>query len=180
MAVAASMRNGDWRGGTESIVARARKQSLDATMASGKPPVDWHAWVELVANVEQAMHGGMAGVADTAFYAGLRAYLSRMNAPAEPRAAVDFLHGLAVWDYAEASRATDVLLRAAAKGDIWLDPDLLRDGAVIAKVRVGDRAAAAAAFRMLIAKSSRGITDLRTRLLYAYIADTAQGRLASR
>jgi predicted membrane-bound spermidine synthase len=180
MAVAASMRNGDWRGGTESVVARARKQTLDATMASGKPPVDWHAWVELVANVEEAIHGGMAGVADTAFYDGLRAYLSRMNAPAEPRAAVDFLHGLAVWDYAEASRATDVLLRAAAKGDIWLDPDQLRDGAVMAKVQVGDRAAAAVAFRMLIAKSTRGITDLRTRLLYSYIADTAQGRLASR
>jgi hypothetical protein len=101
-----------------------------------------------------------------------------MNAPPQPRAAIDFLHGLAVWNHAEASRAADVLLTAAAHGDLWLDPDQLRDGAVMAKVMTGDRAAAAAAFSILIPKSSRSITDLRTRLLYSYIADTAQGRLA--
>ena len=103
-----------------------------------------------------------------------------MNAPAEARAAVDFLHGLAVWDYREASRGTDVLLAAAARGDLWLDPDQLRDGAVLAKVEVGDRRTAHDAFRMLIARSARPITDLRTRLLFSYIADTTQGRLAAR
>lgn len=180
MAVAAAMRNGDPRGGTEAVIARGRRQTLDEAMASGRPPVDWHAWVEAAALVEGQLHGGMSGVADSAFYASLRAYVAKMNAPAEARAAVDFLHGLAVWDYREASRGADVLLAAAGRGDIWLDPDQLRDGAVLAKVEVGDRRAANDAFRLFIARSARPITDLRTRLLFSYIADTTQGRLAAR
>jgi hypothetical protein len=180
MSIAASMRNGDARAGTEAVAARARRQTLEATMASTRPPTDWHAWIQLAARVEEEVHGGMAGIADSAFYVDLRAYLSRMNAPAEPRAAIDFLHGMAVWDAAEASRAADVLIPAAARGDLWLDPDQLRDGTVIAKVKSGDRAGAAAAFRVLIGRSSRDVTDLRTRLLYAYIADTVQGRHSSR
>jgi hypothetical protein len=93
------------------------------------------------------------------------------------RAAIDFLHGLATWDYAQAAHAADPLLVEAAKGEVWLDPDQLRDGAVIAKLAIGDRTGARVAFRDLISGSARSVTDLRTRLLYSYIADTAATRV---
>lgn len=176
MALAAAMKNGDARAGARLKPMIADRQAFEAEMASGRPPYDWHGWIETAAHVEANVHGGMAGVADSAYYAELRAYLAKENAPAEPRAAVDFMHGLASWDFAEASRASEVLLTAASKGDLWLDPDVLRDGSVMAKLETGDRRSAFEAFKLLITKSSRPITDLRTRLLYAYIVDTTQSR----
>src|SRR5439155_1105249 len=79
------------------------------------------------------------GVADWEFYDSLHRFLARTNAPIAARASVDFMHGLAAWDYGEASRAADPLLAAARAGDLWLDPDVLRDGAVMAKLATGDR-----------------------------------------
>jgi len=118
----------------------------------------------------------MAGMVDTAFYSSLYTYLDRTHAPEVVRASVDFLHGLAAWDYPQAARAADPLIASAERGELWLDADQLRDGAVIAKLAVGDRAGARAAFRALVSRSGRSVTDLRTRLLYAYIADTVGAR----
>lgn len=179
MAVAAALRNGDRRAGAEVGLIGARRQMLDAEMATGRAPADWRVWVQSVAYVEQGLHGGMAGVADSAFYASLRRYLAKTNPPVQARASIDFLHGLAAWDFAEASRAADPLLAATAAGDLWLDADVLRDGAVMAKLATGDRRGAREAFKLLISRSSRSTTDLRTRLLYAYIADTTDARVVA-
>ncbi|HTJ21265.1 MAG TPA: fused MFS/spermidine synthase [Gemmatimonadaceae bacterium] len=172
MATAAGLRTGDSRAGPDVALIAARMQMLDAEMLSGKAPASWPVWAQSVAWVEAGVHGGMAGTADSSFYASLYAYLDRVHAPPTARAAVDFLHGLATWDYAQAARAADPLIAEAGKGELWLDGDELRDGAVIAKLAVGDRAGARAAFRGLISQSARKITDLRTRLLFSYIADT--------
>jgi hypothetical protein len=119
------------------------------------------------------MHGGTAGVADSAFYAQVRAYLARAHpaAPVEAVAAVDFLHGVASWDFAEAARASDSLVAAAARRDLWLDPDLLRDGAVMAKLAVGDREGARRAYHVLAPFTARPVTDVRTQLLAAYLVE---------
>ena len=103
-----------------------------------RAPMNWHVWVQSVASVEAALHGGMAGVVDTAFYASLRRYLDKTNAPELPRAAVI---SCTVWrrgTIAEASHAADPLLAAAGAGDLWVDADMLRDGAVMAKLATGD------------------------------------------
>lgn len=171
-AVAASLRDGDPRGGRDALIVRSQRQVLDATMASAQAPLDWHPWIESVANVEREVHGGMAGVVDTAFYARVRGFAERMKAPTDARAAIDFMHGIAAWDFAEAAHASDVLVPAAEKGDRWLDPDDLRDGTVMAKLALGDRTGARQAFRALLNQSARPISDLRTRLLYSYIADS--------
>jgi len=177
MATAAGLHSGDSRAGPDVAVIAARKQMLDAEMAAGREPADWLVWVRSVAAIEEGIHGGMSGTADEPFYASLYAYLDRVHPPAPARAAIDFLHGLATWDYAQAARAADPLLAEVGRGQLWLEPDQLRDGAVIAKLAVGDRAGARAAFRGLISRSARTITDLRTRLLYSYIADTVDTRL---
>jgi hypothetical protein len=145
-------------------------------MSSGKAPASWPVWVQSVAWVEAGVHGGMAGTADSAFYASLYAYLDHVHAPPTARAAIDFLHGLATWDYAQAARAADPLIADEVKGELWLDGDQLRDGAVVAKLAVGDRRGAGAAFHALIRRSARTITDLRTRLLYSYVADSTDAR----
>jgi len=43
--------------------------------------------------------------------------------------------------------------------------------------RVGDRTGARVVFRNLISRSSRDISDLRTRLLYSYVVDSADAHL---
>jgi hypothetical protein len=179
MASAAAAHNGDTRAGPMAGVIASRRQIVEAEMASGKPPADWHAWVQTIVGVEQMVHGGMAGVADTAFYSMLRKYVAQTKAPEAARAAVDFLHGLAAWDYAEAARAADPLVTAAASGDLWLDADMLRDGAVMAKLATGHRDEARTIFSMLMRRSARDVTDLRTRLLYSYIADTTDARVVA-
>jgi hypothetical protein len=118
-------------------------------------------------------------VADTAFYVSVRKYLAQTNAPELARASVDFMHGVAVWDYAEAARAADPLVAAAGAGQLWLDPDVLRDGAVMAKLATGHRGEARSIFRMLIGRSARDVTDMRTRLLYSYIADTTDAQIVA-
>jgi hypothetical protein len=145
---------------------------FDAGMALGKPPNDWHPWVAAAAAMERTVHGGMAGVVDTAFYKSVYAYLDRTHAPPLARASVDFLHGMAAWDFAQASRAADAVVPAEAAGDVWLNGDQLRDGAVIAKLATGDRRGARSTFISLIARSDRSSTDFRTRLLWAYVIDT--------
>jgi hypothetical protein len=91
---------------------------------------------------------------------------------------VDFLHGMAVWDASETARAAVRLLDAAKRGELWLDPDELRDGTVLARLAVGDRKGAQSAFQGLLRASTRDPTDLRTRLLWSYIEDTTAPRAA--
>jgi hypothetical protein len=170
--VAAGLHTGDPRAGKLVEVSRANRHLFEAAMASGQPPLDWHGWIAGATSIEREVHGGMAGVADTAFYAELRAYLDRMKAPEPARAVVDFMHGTAVWDFDEMARASDVLIPLAANGDRWVDPDELREGAVMAKLALGDRAGAREAFFALLRVSERPATDLRTRLIYSYIADS--------
>ena len=125
------------------------------------------------------MDGGTAGVVDESFYGRLERYLDRMKAPQEVRQAVAFMHGLAAWDFAAASRAADGLRQPAAEGLSWLPVDQLRDGAVVAKLCSGDAAGARRYFKALAARSERRPGDLRTILLQAYL-DAAEAAAARR
>jgi spermidine synthase len=172
MAVAAALRNGDTRAGDQLDMLVSAKRAMESEMAAGGSPTSWKIWTKSIAFLEASVHGGMAGVADEQFYSGIYAYLDRATAPVEVRASVDFLHGLAAWDFTQASQAADVLLAAAGRGELWLDGDVLRDGAVMAKLGAGDRPGAKRAFQDLIGRSTRDASDLRTRLLYSYVVDT--------
>jgi hypothetical protein len=103
----------------------------------------------------------------------MRAYMRRAHAPPEAEAGIDFLHGIAFWDFAEASRAAAPLIGAAQRGSQWLPGDLLRDGATVARLRIGDVAGARDAFARLARYSRRRASDLRTRLLAARVAERA-------
>ena len=111
--------------------------------------MDWRVFVTQVAEVEAARAGAAAGVADEAFFGRVRAYLARQHAPAPVSASVDFIHGLASWDFAEAVRASSVLVPLAERGEHWLSPNLLREGTVAAQLRLGDAAGARATLHRL-------------------------------
>ena len=55
------------------------------------------------------------------------------------------------------------------RGDVWIAPDLLRDGATTAYLMRGDTAAARNAFRVLSLQTRRSPSDARTLLLEALL-----------
>jgi hypothetical protein len=180
MELAARVNGGAFDGATiEQLTAAEAVRAVDRSLAANATPIDWRYWVDAVRRAEEARAGGSAGVADSAFYARVNQFLARQPAPAEARASIDFLHGLAARDFAEAARASQPLLAAAARGDFWLSPDLLREGAVIARLRAGDIAGARDAFMMLAPASSRGPDDLRGQLLAASIVEASQHQRAA-
>lgn len=173
MSVNSAMRTNDPRGGPDARAAAERVRIFEAGLGNGNDPLDWHGWMRGFAEVSSLKHGGMTGVADTVFYSRVDAYLERHRAPAEARAAVAFSRAINAWDYPAVAKAADPLIRSALRGDLWLDPDYLRDGAVMAMIRIGDRARARDAFRALELRSTRSTSDLRSQLLLSYVLDPA-------
>jgi hypothetical protein len=178
MAINASMRTGDPRGGALARTAAERVRAFEANMAHDSDPAEWRLWVRQFAEASQLVDGGMSGVVDTGFFGRVNDYVRKHRAPPEVRATVAFMHGVAAWDYREAAQAGDALIRAAVKGDVWIDPDYLRDGAVMAFLEQGDRAAARDAYAALQRWSARPPDDLRNQLLRSYILEGLQADAA--
>jgi predicted membrane-bound spermidine synthase len=136
---------------------------------AGGPPPDWREWIREMLTVEHELHAGTSGVADSAFYREVRGYVSRNAAPRGVHLAVDFAQAMAAWDFAGAAQAADSLLPFAQEGRTWYDMNDLRDGAVVAHLRLGNPAAAR---RFMVELGKVGATppaDLRTMLLNAYV-----------
>ncbi len=136
----------------DSALATAvyRVTRFERLLADGAPPSSWHRWMDSFTRVEALLHDGSAGVADERFYGRVYAYLDRTRAPADARAAVDFVHGLRAWNFAQASHAADTLITAYLRDSLpWIDFDELRDGTVVARLRLDDLSGADRAFRAL-------------------------------
>jgi spermidine synthase len=145
-----------------------RKRMLEAFIAHGAPPPDWQLWMRTVAIVEKDVQGAASGVADESFYAPIYSFMRANNAPVRAFAALDFMHGLASWNFQQASTAADILMPDADLGEGWVPNDMFRDGTVVAKLETGDVAGARKAFETLTPLvGSR--SDLRSRLLAAQI-----------
>ena len=138
-------------------------------LAGAQPPADWRLWLAETIKVEADLHSGTAGVIDEEFYHRLHQYLDQLTPPPEVCEAVRFLEGLARWDFAVAASAAERLLQPAIQGQSWIPVDQLRDGVVVAKLRLGDAAGARHAFAALAKQSERGEADAQTLLLGAYL-----------
>ena len=168
---AARLRDGQFEGASSSTMAVAEAvRALERLLASNEAPADWHVFVTSVAEVEAARAGAAIGVADDAFFGRVRAYLARQRAPAPVSASVDFIHGLASWNFAEAVHGSSVLVRLAERGEHWLSPTLLREGTVAAQLRLGDATGARETLRRLRGSPERERGDLRGELLTASVA----------
>ncbi len=181
MELAARWRDSFWIGAQPMDLASAQRTVLtNQLLHSNTPPIDWHVWAAAVRDADEVRSGGAAGIADTALFVDARRYMNAQDAPAEARATIDFLHGMAVWDFAEASRAADVLIPPGKLGDLWLPADELREGAVLAKLALHDGQGAKQAMFDLANHTTRDRNDVRVQLLDAWVKFATTPRTALR
>lgn len=149
--------------------ARHRYQTLRAQL-SGPPPDNWSLWFADVLAVDDDVHRGTAGVADVQFFRDLTAYTERHRAPARVRDALRFLQAVSEWDWAAADSAGERVLETAGEAPgLAVVVDFLRDGLTVAKLKRNDVAGARRVFDALAPYASRPASDMRTRLLEAWI-----------
>jgi hypothetical protein len=155
-------------------------QAWQARIASDRSPSSWELWLSQTEMVDGLRNGGMAGTTDDSMYAAALRYVDRHGGPAVARDVLDFRHGLATWNFVEASQAADRLLPVVRREHRWIDGDDFRDGAVMAKLQTGDVAAARVLLDSLASLSTRPRDDLRSRLLEAYVVKAESARALTR
>ena len=161
----------DTAGGRDARDARQRLWELNVGLAAGAPPPDWKRWTSSALEVERYIHAGTAGVAWEPFYASLAAYMKRAHAPAKVRQSIDFRHALALWNFKAASALADSLAPDALAGKSWSQVDEIREGGVVAKLKIGDAVGARKLWVSLSKAATRNSDALRSVLLDSYIID---------
>lgn len=141
----------------------------DALLSQEMGPSDWKLWLEDFRVVEANLHGGLLGFADETFYKRVSHFLDQVDAPKFVHDVVSFRHGLAAWDFREASRSGDGIQDSVLDRKGYIPADEYLDGMVVAKLRLGDVASARRIFNALVPLSQREPSDLRLLLLDAYI-----------
>ena len=147
-----------------------------ATLSSNQPPGNWELWLDQANTIDRLRNGGTAGVADEEFYANLKRYMDRFNAPQVARDVVTFRHAVTSWRFAEAAEAGERLLPVVTSQRRWIGADEFRDGLVLAKLHLRDATGAQRRFYQLAPLSTRGPADLRSQLLEAYVTTAAQSQ----
>jgi predicted membrane-bound spermidine synthase len=150
---------------------RLWREALEAT----SPPSSWRAWLGMFTEIERVLSGGAQGVADEDFYRAARRYLERHDAPPPVHDAVAFYHGLAAWDFQETAGAAERLLPELRRRRFWISPDELRDGAVIANLKLNDVPRARWLFGLLARFSERPANDLQSGLIEMHLRQAGTG-----
>jgi predicted membrane-bound spermidine synthase len=138
-------------------------------LEGGEEPTDWSGWLQQFAFVEELLHGGLAGVADTMLFTRAEAFARRHGAPVEVLSAVRLHRAAALWDWPSARTAGQQLAARRLAGDRLVADDFLRDVLAVALLKTGARDSAAVAFEQLAPFSTRAPSDLRSQLLSAYV-----------
>ncbi len=184
LTIGAALRNpsitidADSAGGKDARDARQSRWELYSTMSTGAPAPDWKRWTLAALDVERNIHGGTAGVADESFYSTLASYMARAHAPDRARQSIAFRHALATWDFPSASALADSLAPAAMTYESWISADEIREGGMVAKLKLGDPIAARRLWVSLSTASSRPRDALRSLLLDAYLIDECEKTVA--
>lgn len=154
----------------EPLLQEPRRRVLlwRALQGATARPIDWREWLDAHLAALQVHHAGMAGVIDTAFFDAADAAARRFDAPAAVIATLGFRRAVQGWD-AVAALQSAAAVQADGNPSAWLDPDELRDGAVVMALRHGDVGLAHQWYAALAATSTRGATDLRSLLLSGWL-----------
>ncbi len=149
----------------EALARAGRWHALVGNDGEGR---DWPFWLGEFRDVERDRNEGMDGVVDEEFYRSVYAFLDRHDPPPLLRTAVDLHYGLAAWNFELVSQSADVL---AASDDraTWINPDLLIEGGVTAKLKLGDGPGARALYLALVSEYRRAPDHLRRRLIESYL-----------
>ena len=137
------------------------------------PPVNWPIWLQQASRADYLRNAGTAGFVDQRFYEGLDQFMDRHHAPVPARDVVIFRRGVASWNFAEAAAAGGRLMALIGTDRSWIPGDELRDGLVLARLHLRDSQGARQALDSLSHFSTRSPTDVRSRLLTAYV-ETAE------
>jgi spermidine synthase len=186
LTVGAALRNpsivavSDSAGGGDVRDARERKWELDATLTSMSPPPDWKRWTTAALEVEKYIHAGTAGVADEPYYRSLESYMARTHAPTLARQSIEFRHALARWDFPTAASLADSLAPSTLASEGWMLADEVREGGIVAKLKVGDAVGARRLWVTLAPVATRPADALRSLLLNAYIIDAYRNEKTAR
>jgi len=146
-----------------------RRQLADALMALPEPPVDWVSWLR------QLLDGGGWGAAtgwevmDPEFLLAVREAASTQEAPPGVLAAVDFLQALSARDWASLVPTSASLADEIGEGRRWIDPSVVLDAGVMARLFQGSPEGAGDFFEQLAPLSGRSFQDFRMRLLQAHL-----------
>ncbi len=137
----------------------------------------WQNFSATFERVERELNWGTTGWATPLLYDPVFEFLDRVEAPEEPRAAINLHYGLATFDWERVAAASDILVGRVSAGERWVRPTVLLDAAVVAYLKVGRPLAARTALQLLGPKSGREASNLRNRLLSAMVQDAlaAQG-----
>jgi spermidine synthase len=164
---------------TDSVLRDAanRVEAFDRNLAARVKPDDWNVWLDQFDKVETDLHAGTAGVADEDFYSRVRGFLAAVQAPSGAAAAVDLHHGMAAWDFAEASRAGDSLIALLRGGARWIPTEVVRRGTAVARLRMNDVNGAARVYTTLA--TLNGGWTMTDAVLEAYIRDQLNRGAAS-
>ncbi len=146
--------------------AAYRVDQLERVSSGSRPPADWHAWMDAVLVADADLHTGTAGVVDSAFFSRLRQFVARAGAPVEARAAIDFLHGIGAWNWAE-TLVSARALESSKDSLVWIPNVLLRNGTVVALIKLREYEKAKEALRVF---APRTVDDsFREVLLGSYL-----------
>lgn len=123
--------------GEDLRAALYRRDALERMTATSRAPEDWHEFIGAVVDVDKDIHSGTAGVIDSAFFDRTRSFAARTGAPAEARAAIEFLQGIGAWDWPRAAVASKTLI-ASTDSLGWIPDVLLRNGAAVSYIMLRD------------------------------------------
>ena len=168
----------DSAGGKDIRDALQYRWWLEATIAKGVAPPDWKRWTSTALTVERDINGGTAGVADEQFQSSLVSFMARVHAPDQARWTIGFRHALAVWDFRTAAALSDSLTPVTLSMDSWILPDEVREGGMVARLKLGDAEGARAFWVKLGPAATRSADALRTLLLRSYLIDAYRKRHA--
>ncbi len=143
-----------------------RLDQLERMAASNRAPADWHAWMQAVVQSDEDLHEGTSGVIDSTFFEQQRQFAARTGAPAEARSALDFLQGIGGWDWPRAVIASKALV-ASTDTVPWIPDVLLRNGAAVAEIKVGDYEGAKGVLREFAKRTDED--SFRDRLIGSYL-----------
>lgn len=143
-----------------------------AGVRAGVPASSWALWAREYNSAFSAWHAGTRGWVDSSFTRLVDAWLELNRAPAPLRAAVAFREMLARGAWREAAGPAAILLAEAESKRFWVEPDLLREGAVISLIASGQSEEARAVIARLSPDARIPPSDFRTRLLTAWADPT--------
>jgi len=143
-----------------------RLDELERMTSTPRAPADWHAWMRAVVAVDEDLHGGTAGVVDSAFFQRMRRFVAATSAPVEALAAIEFLEGIGSWNWPQAAVASKALI-SSPDSISWIPDALLRNGATVSYIKLRDTTGA----KDVLQKYAKRTLDdqFRERMIAAYL-----------